>query len=284
MRIALIADIHANLPALEAVLADIKKREPDMILSLGDQINLGPCPRQTLELLRAEAVTCLSGNHERYILAAMREDPAYSGANFASLRFNTKRVTAQEITFRETLEIDGITFCHAIPGDDRFPVHQPNQAVPMLREMYRRKQAHIICGHGHNPAHYTIDGLRLDAIGSTGCMDRGIPGATCYTMLTLDQGDAVLQPVSIPFDADRLPSLFRQSGMVQECPIMAHIICLQMQRNHDYLVPFVELARQLSMQNDEEQVSERTWSQADQAFHWPDGMDTAAFWRRSASQ
>ena len=86
--IALIADIHANLLAAEAVLSDIhKKHRPDRIISLGDQVNLGPAPRDTLRLLRSENVTCLHGNHEGYILSAMNNDPKYAGANFASLRF-----------------------------------------------------------------------------------------------------------------------------------------------------------------------------------------------------
>ena len=56
--IALIADIHANLLAAEAVLSDIhKKHRPDRIISLGDQVNLGPAPRDTLRLLRSENVT-----------------------------------------------------------------------------------------------------------------------------------------------------------------------------------------------------------------------------------
>ena len=54
--IALMADIHANLPAAEAVIADIRrKHKPDRIVSLGDQVNLGPAPRDTLRLLRVEA-------------------------------------------------------------------------------------------------------------------------------------------------------------------------------------------------------------------------------------
>ena len=88
MRVALISDIHSNLPGLEAVLKTIKKHRPERIVSLGDQVNLGPLPRETLALLRTEGVTCLHGNHERYVLSAMDGDPAYRGANFASLRYN----------------------------------------------------------------------------------------------------------------------------------------------------------------------------------------------------
>ena len=98
VRIALIADVHSNLPALEAVLTDIRRHHPDRIVSLGDQVNLGPSPRETMALLRSEGVTCLHGNHERYILSAMAGDPAYAGANFESLRYNAARLTAQEIT------------------------------------------------------------------------------------------------------------------------------------------------------------------------------------------
>ena len=121
--IALVADIHSNILALEAILKDIqRKHKPDRIISLGDQINLGPAPRETLGLLKKENAVCLHGNHERYILSAMKHDPAYAGANFASLDFNIKQVTEEEITFPKSLTIDGITFCHAMPDEDRFPI------------------------------------------------------------------------------------------------------------------------------------------------------------------
>ena len=58
--IALVADIHSNILALEAILKDIRrKHKPDRIISLGDQINLGPAPRETLGLLKQENAVCL---------------------------------------------------------------------------------------------------------------------------------------------------------------------------------------------------------------------------------
>ena len=149
--IALMADIHATLPAAEAGIADIRrKHKPDRIVSLGDQVNLGPAPCDTLRLLRAEGVTCLHGNHEGYILSVMRGEPGYTGANFASLRFNADRLTPQEITFEKELTLSGVTLCHAMPGDDRFPVHNPTLALPRLNAMAFEPGTHIVCGHGHN--------------------------------------------------------------------------------------------------------------------------------------
>lgn len=68
MKILILADIHGNLPALQAVLDYAQHRKPDMIISLGDQINIGPCGREVMDLLREHHVLCLRGNHERYVL------------------------------------------------------------------------------------------------------------------------------------------------------------------------------------------------------------------------
>ena len=202
--IALIADIHANLLAAEAVLSDIhKKHRPDRIISLGDQVNLGPAPRDTLRLLRSENVTCLHGNHEGYILSAMNNDPKYAGANFASLRFNASLLKPDEITFQKSLSYSGITFCHALPEDDRFPVFDPALALPRLQEKKYAPNTRIICGHGHNPLHYSLPNLTLDVIGSTGCMDDGVPGMALYAMLYLSPGSVTLQPCVAWYDPAR---------------------------------------------------------------------------------
>jgi len=279
MRIALIADIHSNLPALEAVLRAAKGHAPDQIVSLGDQVNLGPCPRETLALLRAEGVTCLHGNHERYILAAMAGDPGYDGANFASLRFNAGLLTPPEITFPEALRVEGATLCHAIPGDDRFPVFDLAQAVPRLRAM--RLTGHILCGHGHNPTHIRLEKLTVDSIGSVGCMDKGAPGTTCYVIADIERDWVGLRPYTIAYDTSALPGLFRAGGMADFCPVMAHIACLQMMHNEDYLVRFVAMARVMSAERGEQAITEQTWRDADARFDWPDGVGTAAFWREA---
>ena len=65
MRLALLADIHANLHALEAVLRDVDGCGVDELVVLGDTINYGPRPRECLELVSARASVVLAGNHEK---------------------------------------------------------------------------------------------------------------------------------------------------------------------------------------------------------------------------
>lgn len=279
MRIALIADVHSNIVALEAVLKAIKKHKPDRIISLGDQINLGPCPRETLALLKAEGAACLHGNHERYVLAAMAGDPGYAGANFASPRYNASLLTPEEITFPKVMELEGVTFCHALPEDDRFPVFEPNLALPRLREMTFEHPTHIICGHGHNPSHIRSGNVTIDSIGAVGCMDDGVPGTAPYVILTLEHGQAMLRPYYAAYETRQMKDVFKKSGMAQYCPVMAHLICLQMTYNQDFLVRFVAGAQALSKARGESIISEQTWRDADAAFGWPDGVGTAEYWR-----
>ena len=265
MRIALMADIHSNLPALTSVLRAIRAHAPDRIISLGDQVNLGPCPREVLALLRAEGVTCLHGNHERYILSAMRDDPAYAGANFALLRVQREMLTAEGITFPTELRIGEALFCHAMPGDDRFPVFHVKQCAERLSEMDMGEPVHIFCGHGHNPVRYSAGRLT--------------PGAAPYAILDIEHGVLAMQPFFAQYDVRALPGLFRESGMAERCPIMTHITCLQMMRNRDFLMPFVGRANALARAKGESVISEETWAQADREFDWPEGVGTREFWK-----
>lgn len=65
MTIAVISDVHANLEALESVLRDIRKREIEDILFLGDAVGYGPDPNKCIDLLRKECRVSLAGNHDR---------------------------------------------------------------------------------------------------------------------------------------------------------------------------------------------------------------------------
>jgi len=282
MRIAFLSDIHANIVALEAVLSAIRKHRPERIISLGDQVNLGPCPRETLTLLKSEGVECLHGNHERYILSAMAGDPAYSGANFHMLRFNAKLLCAQEITFPKSLRISDSVLCtHAMPEDDRFPVYDHSLAYPRLKEMNDglTRPLHILCGHGHNPTFYAFSHLTVHSIGSVGCMDEGAPGIAPYVIAEIEGEDFSLRPYYVGYDTKRLVPLFLSSGIRDSCPIMARIGLTQMMHNCDLIVGFVSEAAKLSKVRGETHISQQAWEEADRRFRWPDGQTTQQFWK-----
>ena len=71
MRVAVVSDIHANLPALEAVLAAIDVEAPDEVWCLGDVVGYGPNPNECVAVVSERADVCLSGNHDLAVLGAL---------------------------------------------------------------------------------------------------------------------------------------------------------------------------------------------------------------------
>lgn len=75
MRIALLADIHANLPALTAVLADIQPRGCERLYHAGDLIAIGPYPAEVVDLAMSTGMRCVQGNHDELLLKGIPQDP-----------------------------------------------------------------------------------------------------------------------------------------------------------------------------------------------------------------
>ena len=281
MKIALISDLHANIEALKALLGEIPRHKPDLVVSLGDQVNLGPNPGETLSLMKDNVILMLRGNHERYVLSCMEGDPCYRQPNFESVRFTAGKITKDDLLLPESWSPHpDYLFCHAMPEDDRFPVYDSEKAIPLLVDLNRSTlPQHIICGHGHNPTTLMVGNHTIQSIGSSGCMDEGVPGTTNYSILQIERGISVMQPYSIPYDTSPIRDHFISTRMARECPIVSHIICLQMMNNHDYLIPFVRRAISLSHAKGESFLSQETWEEADASFPWPDSVTTEEFWR-----
>ena len=73
MRLAVIADIHGNLPALEAALSDLERRGADGIVNLGDCVSGPLWPRETMDLLDTLGLPTVRGNHDRWVAETPRE-------------------------------------------------------------------------------------------------------------------------------------------------------------------------------------------------------------------
>ena len=92
MRLALLSDIHANLPALEAVLADIEGADVDEIWCLGDVVGYGAQPDECATLVRERCSVCLVGNHDLAALDQL-DISTFSPAAAAAVRWTRERMT-----------------------------------------------------------------------------------------------------------------------------------------------------------------------------------------------
>ncbi len=180
MAVAALYDVHGNLPALEAVLAELPE---DVPIVLGGDIAAGGFPSETLALLRAlgDRVHWIRGNADRELRAGEQglvpED---------RLDWVRERLSGEEIAFlhglpeRLELEIRGVgrvLFCHASPRNDLdiFTALTPEeQAAPLFAGVTADV---VVVGHTHMQFDRTIAGIRVVNAGSVGMAYEDEPGA-----------------------------------------------------------------------------------------------------------
>jgi predicted phosphodiesterase len=199
MRVAALYDIHANLPALEAVLEEVRGENVDQIVIGGDVLP-GPMPREALaRLMTLEVpVHCIYGNGELAVLAQIGvSDPnavsywgTTSGDPLPEPLQEVLRWTAEEIppgyadllrswpkTRRMTVGgLGEVLFCHGTPRSETecFTRLTPeDRLAPLFMGL---EMALVVCGHTHMPFDRTIAGIRVVNAGSVG-MPFGAPGA-----------------------------------------------------------------------------------------------------------
>jgi len=120
VRVAVISDIHANLPALEAVLEAIDRSGADEIWCLGDVIGYGAEPDECADLVRERCAICLVGNHDLAVLGAL-DVASFSEAAAEAVHWTREHVSEPTLALLRELEPagerDGIALSHASPRD-----------------------------------------------------------------------------------------------------------------------------------------------------------------------
>jgi len=179
LKVAALYDVHGNLPALEAVLADV---DADLILVGGD-VAAGPWPSETLERLRGlgERARFIRGNADREVV--QREEGL---APPHLMEFVRDRLSEEQVAFlgslplTESVEVEGlgpVVFCHATPRDDEeiltriSPDERWQQALEGVREDV------VVCGHTHVQFSRQVGETRLVNAGSVGMPYEDEPGA-----------------------------------------------------------------------------------------------------------
>jgi diadenosine tetraphosphatase ApaH/serine/threonine PP2A family protein phosphatase len=122
VRVAVLSDIHANLAALEAVLAAVDLDPPDEVWCLGDLVGYGARPNECCTIVRERATTCLGGNHDLAVRGTI-DLSDFSGDAGIAAAWTRGVITPESLAFLETLETEGTAHGVALyHGSARDPV------------------------------------------------------------------------------------------------------------------------------------------------------------------
>jgi len=244
MRIAILADIHGNLPALEAVLADLTQQAPDAVYLLGDSINRCPWNNEVLDCLTARGWPSICGNHELVIgrLGTPQNRPPFTDR----VRFPTLWWTAEQLTPRHLqairllpaelrLDLDGcppLRLLHGKPGNPFVGFLPEAHDESLADELATTAEAVVVCAHTHRPLLRTVRRLAADAAGprawhifnggSVGLPYNGDPRAQ---YLLLDGKGQQWRPIlrRVDYDHSGLAAAFAASGMMEEVGPLAEL-------------------------------------------------------------
>lgn len=191
MRVAAIYDIHANLPALQSVLEDIRQARVDHMVVGGDVLP-GPMPRETIACLREVGIPAqfILGNGDREVLAQMKraETEWYRSAVEqwrAPVRWNAEQLGVEDEELLASwpatarLQIQGfgeVMFCHGTPRSDTEIFTRLTPEERLLPIFDGVEVSTVICRHTHMQFDRMIGGTRVVNAGSVG-MPFGEPGA-----------------------------------------------------------------------------------------------------------
>lgn len=177
MRVAALFDVHGNLPALEAVLADVKAAGADVVVSGGDAVP-GPFPRETLALLRSlgDRLVAVHGNGERNVVDALRgattDDPYAATDAWCAEQLSTEELDAlSRLPQTARVSVDGlgdVLVCHGSPRSDTEIVTlvTPDERLAAILEGV--EEPLVLAGHTHSRLDRRVGGTRFVNPGSVG--------------------------------------------------------------------------------------------------------------------
>lgn len=230
MRIAVVSDIHGNLAALEAVLAELGDRAPDLVLNLGDCATGPLWPAETVDLLDTLTLPTVRGNHDRWLGVAADDDPS-SSVRFTREALGEARRRALASLPPSLQPVDGVLAVHGTPSNDaeylleelvdgRLALARPEAVARRLGGV---RASLVLCGHSHLPGLAELpDGtlvLNPGSVGAPRYADNADPtvaeaGSTHarYAIATMRGGRWSVELHAVAYDRERAVAQASRNG------------------------------------------------------------------------
>lgn len=236
MKIAVLSDIHGNVSALEAVLADLARWQPDEVIINGDLVNRGPYSLDVLQLLQREwpGVRYLRGNHENWLLYSAEQGPCSDSPTYEIDRFAHWAVAqlgeasmAQIATWDDHLdltELDGgsLHITHGSRLGDRKGIPPECEGEALAQRLGDPRDL-FVASHTHRAFTRHFNGTLVINTGSVGQPFDNDERAS-YARLQFHQGRWQGEIVRLAYDRQRAIADFEQSGFLEQGGALTRLI------------------------------------------------------------
>jgi putative phosphoesterase len=216
MTIAIISDIHGNLPALEAVLADLAHRKPDSTYCLGDLVGYGAFPNEVIDRIRDQRIPSIMGNYDNGVgfdrddCGCAYRDDGEKARGQESLMWTRDKTTADNKAFLRSFvpeirfEAAGkrILLVHGSPRRIYENLFEDRSLSSFQRLAASSNADVIVFGHTHKPYVKDVDGVLFVNAGSVGKPKDG-DWRVCYVLLTPGDPNPI-EFVRIEYDLNRM--------------------------------------------------------------------------------
>ncbi len=251
--LAIIADIHGNIPALNATLADLERIQPDRVVVAGDIVNRGPQSHLAVERVAALGFNVISGNHDTWLVKLARGEGLPDG--WDTTWWTPVRRAVEELTPADLSWLDALPFSLSVtmPGADPLlvvhgsPRHSREgmgRLVPdeQLAEALAGVEERTIVGaHIHYPWERWLGDQHVVVIGATGCPFNGDTNAQ-YGLFTWEDGVWRYEHRSVPYDHEPLYAIWHESGYLDDGSIASELMMQEHRTARTQYVPFWEWA------------------------------------------
>jgi predicted phosphodiesterase len=237
-RLALVSDIHANLPALQAVLADIDRRaDIDTVYHLGDLTGYASSPNEVVRLLRERGIGGIAGNYDSTVATDYKhcgcraDTPREEELSHISYEWTRQHVNDSTkrylgaLPFRLDIRPLGghvsgptITLVHGNQTLNTVYVTEdrPDSFLRKMAGDVGARAGDAICfGHTHKPWARVVDGIRFVNTGSVGRPKDGDPRA-CYVVISVDDSILESQLIRVSYDVEAAVRGLREAGLPDE--------------------------------------------------------------------
>jgi predicted phosphodiesterase len=254
-KIAILADIHGNLAALHAIIADLDIWSPDLVIVAGDTVNRGPLSGDCLDLVLRMAAErgwrLLRGNHERYVLSYEHErnQPHFprSGPHYelsrviawthAQVADRIATIAAMPEQLRLDLDVGPLAIYHASTRHDRDGLTRRSSDDELRRQI--DPTAAIFCaGHTHVPFVRRLGATLVVNVGAVGLPFDGDRRAA-YARLTRRRQGWSATIMRLPYDVAATERAFHESGMLDAIGPHGRLMLRELQTGRSLLFDFI---------------------------------------------